>query len=62
MRIKKSITGYSEVNTRGEQFFEIKVIAPVGEREKIEKCYRKVEKLVEGIDREPDKGKEDSVD
>lgn len=52
MRITKSIAGFNEVNNRIQEHFELKVVAPAMEADRIAKCKKEVEKLIEGIDRE----------
>lgn len=54
MRISKSISGFTEVNTRTQEFFELKVVAPAHESERIAKCRKEVEDLVRRIDSEFD--------
>ena len=59
MRITKSIAGFTEINTRTQEFFELKVVALAHEEKKIQKCKKECERIIRGIDNEPDNDKQE---
>jgi len=52
MRITKSIAGFSEVNSRTQDFFELKVVSTSSESEKILRCKKECEEIIRRIDNE----------
>lgn len=62
MRITKSIAGFTEVNARTNDFFELKVVSTSSESEKIQKCKKECEEIIRRIDNEPNSTEKNGID